>query len=364
MLASHSAQTIATISRLLIILCLPALWSCASGSAKPEEKAQIPAAQYVAERGVTDDRGRFREIFCAVLEERGSTLPDYRNCDEALTSDGDEAGATGAPVALGDSTSNFLVLLVPGLGWECFADWLDYEGAAPNHVAQFGYEMRLVSVDGLSSTENNAAQIRDYIEALPAEDAERPIILLGYSKGTPDILTALVTYPQLQERVVAAVSLAGAVAGSPLADDASQGTANILVHVPGSECDKGDSGAVDSLKTDVRGQWLEENPLPDTIEFFSIVTYPSEERVSGGLKSSYRTLAKVDARNDTQVLFYDQMIPGSTLMAYVNADHWAAAVPVARNHPFVANMFVDQNDYPREALLEAIMRYLEERLTE
>jgi hypothetical protein len=223
-----------------------------------------------------------------------------------------------------------------------------------------------VSVDGLSSTENNAAQIRDYIGALPAEDAEGPFILLGYSKGAPDILTALVTYPQLQERVVAAVSLAGAVAGSPLADDASQGTANILVHVPGSECEKRDSGsgAVDSLKTDVRRQWLEENPLPETIEFFLIVPYPSEERVSRGLKSWYRTLAEVDARNDTQVLIYDQMIPESTLMAYLNADHMAAAVPVARNHPFFADTFVNRNDYPREALLEAIMRYLEERLTE
>jgi hypothetical protein len=363
-LASHSIQTVATVSRLLIILCLPALWSCASNSEKPEEKAQIPAAQYVAERGMSDDRGRFREVFCAVLEERGSTLPDFRTCDEALTSDGNEKGATGAPVALGNSTSNFLVLLVPGLGWECFSAWLDYEGAAPNHVAQFGYDVRLVPVDGLSGTEKNAAQIRDYIGALPAEDAERPIILLGYSKGTPDILTALVSYPQLQERVVAAVSVAGAVAGSPLADDASQGTANILVHVPGSECGKGDSGAVDSMKTGVRRQWLEENPLPDTIEFFSIVTYPSEERISRGLKGSYRALAKVDARNDTQVLFYDQMIPESTLMAYVNADHWAVAVPVARNHPFVADMFVNRNDYPREALLEAILRYLEERLTE
>ncbi len=37
---------------------------------------------------MTDDRGRFREVFCAVLEERGSTLPDFRTCDEALTSDG------------------------------------------------------------------------------------------------------------------------------------------------------------------------------------------------------------------------------------------------------------------------------------
>jgi hypothetical protein len=99
---------------------------------------------------------------------------------------------------------------------------LDYEGAAPNHVAQFGYEVRLVSVDGLSSTENNAAQIRDYIGAVPAEDAERPIILLGYSKGTPDILTALVSYPQLQERVLAAVRAADPLAVVPGAVGASQ----------------------------------------------------------------------------------------------------------------------------------------------
>jgi hypothetical protein len=53
-LASHCFQTVATMNRLLIILCLSALWSCASGSEKHDEKAQVPAAQYVAERGMTD----------------------------------------------------------------------------------------------------------------------------------------------------------------------------------------------------------------------------------------------------------------------------------------------------------------------
>lgn len=357
-------STITTPFRLILPLSsLFVLFSCASSPEQPQTKqAQASADQHATQRGLVDDRGRFREIYCAVLEKRGSDLPDYRSCDDALTEDGSEEGATGEPVDLGNSPNNSLVLMVPGLGWECFEKWLDYEGPGPTHIARFGYEMRMLKVDGLSGTDHNASLIHDYIEALPPKDVDRPIILLGYSKGVPDILTALVNYPQLQERVVAVVGVAGAVSGSPLADDASQGAANILVHVPGSECDQGDGGAIDSLKTGVRQQWLTDNPLPPGIDFFSIVAYPSEERVSWGLEGSYRMLAKVDKRNDTQLLIYDQMIPGSTLVAYVNADHWAVAVPVARNHPFVGNAFVDQNDYPREALLEAIVRYLDESL--
>lgn len=347
------------------LICLLLLCACAGTPEQPQtEQAQTAADQHAAQRGLVDDRGRFREIYCAVLEEGRSTLPDYRSCDEALTVDGIEQGATGEPVVLGSTVNDYLVLMIHGLGWECFVDWLDFEGSGFRHVAQFGYEVRMVPVDGLSGTDHNAGLIREYIEALPPEDAGRPIILIGYSKGVPDILTALVSYPQIEEPVVAVVGIAGAVAGSPLADDASQGAADMLVYVPGAECDRGDGGAIASLKTAVRQKWLADNPLPKEVEFFSIVTYPSEQRVSRGLKSTYLTLAQVDKRNDTQVLIYDQMIPDSTLLAYVNADHWAVAVPVARNHPFVANALVDQNSYPREALLEAILRYLDARLSQ
>jgi hypothetical protein len=50
------------------------------------------------------------------------------------------------------------------------------------------------------------------------------------------------------------------------------------------------------------------------------------------------------------------------LLGYVNADHWALSVPIARSHSMLGATFVDQNDYPREALLEALLRFVEEEL--
>lgn len=342
------------------------LMACASTppEVQPRETGQ-EVKNFIAEQGLTDRRGRFREIFCAVLEDHGEDLPDYRSCEEALTLVEPEGGATGNPVALENSQANYLLLMVPGLGWDCFEDWLDLSHAVPRHLATLGYELRTVPVDGLSSTANNAQMIRDYITSLPPQDAQRPIVLMGYSKGAPDILEAVVRYPEeVGQRTAAVVSLAGSVRGSPLADDATQAQANMLTLVPGSKCEKtdGDNEAVNALRTDVRQQWLAENPLPESIRFYSVVTYPDPDRVSWGLKNSYLVLGEKDDRNDTQVIIFDQIIPGSTFTATVNADHWAIAVPVARSHPLIGNSLVDKNDYPREALAEALLRFLEEDL--
>ena len=339
------------------------LAGCASQPEAPTaEESAAEVAGFIATDRLRDDRGRFREVYCAVLERHGQTIPDYRSCTEALQNTGPEAGATGETVNLGTTRLNPLFLLVPGLGWECFEEWLDLDYSAPRHVAQYGYEIRQIPVAGLSSSANNAAIIKAYVDDLPAGDSDRPLVFIGYSKGTPDILEALVRYPDVAARTEAVLSLAGSVKGSPLADKATQEHANLLTHVPGSQCDEGDGGAIESLKTEVRQAWLADNPLPDNVRFYSVVTYPDEDRVSWVLRNSYKALSGVDPRNDTQVLIYDQMIPGSTLVAFINADHWAIAVPVSRQHAFIGSTLVNHNDYPREAMLEALMRYLEEDL--
>ena len=311
--------------------------------------------------GGSDGRGRFREIFCQVLEARRQEVPDYRPCDEALTRLPNEDPPTGRAVALGRSASPLQVMIVPGVGWSCFEEFLDVKGTVVDHLARFGHEMSLLSVDALSSSAHNARMIRDAIMAMPAPRNKR-IVLVGYSKGAPDILEAVATYPELQDRVAAVVSAAGAVGGSPLVYDASQDTLDKLQYFPGSKCEVGDRGAVESLKPSVRQQWLARYPLPRSIRYYSVVALPQPDRISSVLRSSYDQLAQIDPRNDSQVIFYDAVIPGSTILGYLNADHWAVGVPLARSHPFIASVLVDKNDYPREALMEAVARYIEEDL--
>jgi pimeloyl-ACP methyl ester carboxylesterase len=322
----------------------------------------VPATQ----AGVVDQRARFREIFCAVLEARKESIEDYRPCDEALTRLGSEpsSGTTGRPVELGASRRRLVAMVVPGVGYECFEPWLQPPGTAQRHLAQFGYDLSLLKVDPLSGTARNARMIRDALMAMPAPEGSPRIVLVGYSKGTPDILEALVTYPEIRGRVAAMVSVAGAVGGSPLANDATQDQANLIKHFPGSSCDTGDNGAVEALRPQVRSAWLAQNPTlpPQQMRYFSLVTLPQPERVSLILRGSRNKLAQIDERNDSQVIFYDQVVPGSGLLGYLNADHWAIAVPLNRTRAAIAATVVTQNAYPREALIEAVLRFVEEEM--
>lgn len=347
------------------ILAVIVLSGCASKPLNPWTADSPPLALVpVADAGINDQRGRFREIYCEVLELHGSKWPDYRPCDEALTRVANEPPGTGEPVYLGQSRQDLLALIVPGVGWECIEGWLGIDESVRSLIGAFGFEAELMKVDGLSSSANNARQIRDGIAALPEKYANHKILLIGYSKGAPDILQAVVDHPEINDRVVAVLSAAGAIGGSPLANAADQKDLNIMLNFPGSTCSKGDGGALDSLLPSTRRAWLAEHPLPAGIAYYSLVTYPEPDRISSVLKGTYRKLSQVDGRNDSQVLYFDQVIPGSTLLGFINADHWALAVPIARGHSFIGSTFVDQNDYPREAMIEAVLRFVEEDLAQ
>jgi hypothetical protein len=312
--------------------------------------------------GIQDKRARFREIYCAVLESGARTLPDYRPCDDALTRVGTEPAPTGRRVDLGTSQRRLVATLVPGVGWDCVDPWLKRTDTLGAHLRAHGFDLEMIKVDALSGSASNAKQVRDAIMAMPVTPGAPRIVLMGYSKGAPDILEAVVAYPEIRNRVAAVVSIAGSVGGSPLANEAEQYQLEIMQLFPGATCGPGDGGAVASMRTGTRRAWLAQNPLPQDVRYYSLVTFPHPDRISALLKPTYHQLARVDGRNDGQVIFYDQMIPTGTLVGFVNADHWAIAVPIARTHEIIGASFVDQNAYPREALLEALLRFLEEDL--
>ena len=116
------------------------------------------------------------------------------------------------------------------------------------------------------------------------------------------------------------------------------------------------------LRPETRKAWLARHPLPEDIAYYSMITFPAPDQVSSLLKSAYNKLSQIDARNDSQLLFYDQFILGSALVAFLNADHLAVAVPIARTHRLVGTYLVDDNSFPREAMYESLMRLIEEDL--
>ncbi len=78
-------------------------------------------------------------------------------------------------------------MVVPGIGFNCFAPWLNPPDAVGKHLRQFGYDGAMLSVDALSSSTYNARQIRDAVMATPLDPAGPRLVLIGYSKGAPDI---------------------------------------------------------------------------------------------------------------------------------------------------------------------------------
>ena len=100
------------------------------------------------------------------------------------------------------------------------------------------------------------------------------------------------------------------------------------------------------------------------MKYFSAAGITGPERMSRALRPFYERLAQVDPRNDGQVIYFDAIVPGGTLLGFLRADHWALAVPFSRKSgalPFNLTL-VDHNAFPREVLLEAIVRFIEEAL--
>jgi hypothetical protein len=338
--------------------------SCASAPLLLPDLSGPPAILVpTASAGVQDARARYREIFCAAMAKSEGSAAGSR-CDDFLHRLGGEGPGTGKPVDLGPARGRLRLAIVPGYGADCFAGFLTVLSDARRHIASLGWRSEELHIEGLSSSARNAALIREQLLSASTEPGER-FVLLGYSKGAPDMLEALARYPEIRPRVAAAVSLAGTVAGSPLADDPPLGLPRLVRTLSGSRCTEGDGAAFGSLRRSDRLAFLAEHPPSQFgVRLFSLGAFTVPERTSSILRPLHERLAAVDPRNDSQTVFTDQVIPGSVLLGYLNADHWAVALPLDLEQPELSAIFTEHNSFPRGPMLEAILRLVEERIAE
>lgn len=74
---------------------------------------------------------------------------------------------------------------------------------------------------------------------------------------------------------------------------------------------------------------------------YSIVATAKADRVLHPLRNSHAKLSKTNTLNDGQLIAADALLPGSALLGYVNADHWAVAIPLSKQIPIIGSLFID-----------------------
>lgn len=337
-----------------------------------------------AAAGLPDARGRFREILCAVDAARG--YYSDRPCASLLHKLENEAASGGRPVALGVSSIRLRIRIVPGIFGQCaedratpFLDAVQPRPGAGYDLSQFGFDVAALRVSGRGSSAQNAAQIE---EQLRAEFARKPLasderlVLIGHSKGMSDLLEFIARPRSTSPREQATsplpegssiVSLSGVVAGTPIAD-MGEDIYRPLRHVSVPGCAADDGGGVTSLTRRERLKFMSQHPLPTDLHFYSIAAFTRAANISAALRPTYEALARTDARNDGNVIFTDSIIPQSTVLGYLDADHWAVAMPFEVYAPTFARVVANRNHFPRVVLLEAIARVIaedyQERLTQ
>jgi len=329
---------LAVVSTLLLVACTTQALLPYSETMPPVVLATLAAA------GVKDVRGHYRAAVCA-------RLPAARPCDQVLVRLPGETPAR-APVPPPDLAQRYRLVFVPGLLADCVERLVQSFADVMDSLRQAGFAVHYVQGAGRGASAANAQQLARQLAAL-GEDP-RPLLVFAYSKGLPDMLEMLVHAPAMSPQIAAIVSLVG---GSPLVDNLHGLYRTWLVPLPLPGCAPGTGEELRDLQRETRLAWWAQYRPAVRVPVFSLVALPRPERVSPALTALHAELGAVDPRNDGQLLWYDAVVVPGWLLGYVNADHWALALPLHQQLPALAFLFRD--DVPRLALIEAAMEVVD-----
>ncbi len=295
---------------------------------------------------VDDLSKKFAATFCTVLRESNPDGGEWGDCSKYIELGGSDR------VELTPIPDKYRLLIVPGLMNTCFSSAPAYKEGQEYLRTKHGLTVELLPLPDESS-EDNAKKIAEYIREQMKQD-NRKYIVLGYSKGTPDLQVALASEPGLAASVAAFINVAGASGGSPVADVIA-GQADLWMRQFSLPNCKGDlSKGFKSLSQQVRSAFLVAHPDP-VVPTYSLPTISDRDNTSKMLLQTWQLLAAFGEKQDSQLTHSDQIIPGSKYLGLALADHFAVALPFETSNESVKSG-ADKNHYPRTALLEAALR--------
>ena len=297
----------------------------------------------------SDTSDHFADYFCSVLAQNNPDTGDWGACEQYLEDSGKK------DFKLPGLSNNYRILIVPGFMSSCFPDSPAFEEAQTSLKAQYGMDVALLSVPN-DSSEENAKMIGDYLRENAAKDP-RKYILVGYSKGTPDLQVALAKQ-NIKQYVAAFISVAGASGGSVIAD-AMPGQADVWIrgYFKMANC-KGDlTNGFKSLKRSERQAFLGAFPDP-VVPTYSIIAFSDKLNTSKALAKTWDLMVAYDKRQDGQLTQSDAIIPNSTYLGALKGDHFAVALPFDKSKDATIRSGMDKTKFPRATTLESLLRYV------
>ena len=177
---------------LITVMFLVLLGGCAAPlqTYSTDRPASISAG--LRQAGVADGRRDFRSVFCSLLAR--DLAPAEARCDHWLVALSDEIIVSPPTAhALAPISPSVDIVFVGGIFGECLGERVELFGDAKQVIASAGYRTSAAPVRGRAGSDVNAEIIRSHILGLA--DSQRKILLIAYSKGASDALTALAQYP-------------------------------------------------------------------------------------------------------------------------------------------------------------------------
>ena len=302
--------------------------------------ALIPVA---ADHNKARDFGR---VFCSTLTHlKDPEGHAWGDCAKYI----DIAEASQTQAAL---TSPYRFLLVGGLGGEC----LNGRAFGPSiaHLkADHGLAVEYFAVPPYAPSEENGKAIAKHLDEGWSGDRAHRYVLIGYDKGAADLLEALRVLDDAPAKVAAVVTVAGIVGGVWRPEDLrllmQPGQPWISANCPGNVQD-----AMASVTREVRQSVLRASPLQ--VPGYSVVASSTLADTSSALRAMWKRLSLYAKEQDGEVIAWEGLLPGAKYLGTVKADHWAVALPF--DQAAKLPKAVDRNRFPRDGLLEAIVRYV------